>query len=428
MEGRREEYLANRTPKPIAHIAEVEESLIEVKESIVTQVVEDNSLSTEFVALSLKTSNDIHFATYAMLSISEIPHFEDQPFALSSLSSGYNSLLDSACTNHIFRDCNIFHTYNIDGAVPVKMANCGMLTTLAIGDVQIKLRIGNTNITWTLRNCLHAPDIPINLISIGALQEHQMSIIFSFQKTTISFPPDHPQFSTLSFDAHVTHQLSLLNLDFILPHSILIAFHLFPTAPNSPDLWHHRFSHLGHKASKNIINGTYMTGITKPPTPYPSTSRCIPCLIGKSPQAPSMNNAKRATNVGDLVHIDTCGPFPTLTPKKEAYFTIFLDDASNYGVTTLLSSKSGIFPAWKKVEASWELTSGNHIKTVQLDGAKEFTQGPLSNHFISRGITVQVTAPYTHAQAGKAKRYVRMASRLCLLMPNFLCHFGAMQL
>ena len=88
--------------------------------------------------------------------------------------------------------------------MPVKTANCGILTTLGIGNVKIKLVIGDRTVIWTLTNCLHAPDVPINLISVGTLQEHQMSVIFSFRKTTISFPSDHPSLSDLSFDAHVT--------------------------------------------------------------------------------------------------------------------------------------------------------------------------------------------------------------------------------
>jgi hypothetical protein len=245
------------------------------------------------------------------------------------------------------------------------------------------------------------------LILVGALQEHRMSVTFSFQKTTISFPADHPHLSGLSFDAFVTRRLSLLNFEFIQPPILPVALHLFPATQNSPEIWHRRFGHLGHEASKNVLTGNYATGIIKPLTPYPLTSKCIPCLIGKSPQAPYLHNAKRASSVGDLIHIDTCGPFPTLTPRKEAYFSIFLDDASNFGVTTLLPKKSDVFPAWKKAEASWELDSGNHIKAVRLDGAKEFTQGAFANHLLSRSIAMQVTAPYAHAQAGKAERYVR---------------------
>ena len=192
MEGRREEYLASRLPKPIAHIAEVEDNQADNEESVVT--VEENTFINEFAALSLNIPNDIHFSTYAFSGISEIPII-DQQFALSSIPQLYNSALDSACTNHIIRDRNAFHTYNVAGAVPVKTANCGLLTTLAIRDVKIKLRIGDKSIVWTLRNCLHAPDVPINLISVSALQEHHMSVTFSFQKTTISFPPEHSDLS-----------------------------------------------------------------------------------------------------------------------------------------------------------------------------------------------------------------------------------------
>ena len=181
----------------------------------------------------LNISNDIQFSTYAFSSFFETSL--DQPLALSSVSQKFNSALDSACTNHIFHDCNLFHTYNAEGAVLVKMANCGTLPTLGI----------------------------------GALQEHHMIVTFSFQKTTITFPPNHPHLSGLSFDAHVTRRLSLLNLDFILPLTSPIAFHLFPGTQNSPEIWHRRFGHLGHEASKNVLTGNYATGITKTHTPYP---------------------------------------------------------------------------------------------------------------------------------------------------------------
>ena len=388
MEGRREEYLASCPPR-VAHIAEVEENQLDIDEG--TTVFEDTTLTTEFAALSLTTSNEISFSTYAYSCISEILH--DQPIALHALSATFNTALDSACTNHIFHDRNLFHTYDVAGAVSVKTANCGTLATLAIGDIKIKLMIDGKTIIWTLRNCLHAPTVPINLISVGALQEHHMSVVFSFQKTTISFPSAHPQLSGLSFNAHVTQCLSLLNLEFVDPPLLPVALHLFPVTPPSPDTWHRRFGHLGHEASRNVLIGNYATGIIKPSLPYPTSSRCIPCLIGKSPQTPYAHNTKRASSVCELIHINTCGPFPTLTPRKEAYFIIFLDDKSNYGVTSLLTTKNGAFPAWKRVEAAWELISGNRVKAVRLpvDGAKEFVQGPLLNHFQSRGISIVKT-------------------------------------
>ena len=121
MEGRRDEYLANRISRPITHIAEVEENQSEGEEG--TATAEDATLNNEFAALSLNTSNDIHFSTYALSAISGVPSTESH--ALSLISQEYNSALDSACTNHIFRDRNLFHSYDLGGALPVKTANCG---------------------------------------------------------------------------------------------------------------------------------------------------------------------------------------------------------------------------------------------------------------------------------------------------------------
>ena len=77
------------------------------------------------------------------------------------------------------------------------------------------MTINGHTILWTLKNCLHAPTVPINLISVGALQEHHLSVTFSYQKTTVSFPTDHPDLAGLSFDATVHRCLSLLDLNYI---------------------------------------------------------------------------------------------------------------------------------------------------------------------------------------------------------------------
>ena len=99
MEGRREEYLASRVPKPIAHIAEVEENQPDIEEPENTFTIEEDTLNNEFAAMSFGASNNIQFSTYALSSLSEnLP----EHFALNSFSPNFNTALDSACTNHIF--------------------------------------------------------------------------------------------------------------------------------------------------------------------------------------------------------------------------------------------------------------------------------------------------------------------------------------
>jgi hypothetical protein len=138
--------------------------------------------------MSLSLPNDVDFTSYLLSSPDISLHNGNlNPVVPATLPERFNTALDSACTNHIIRDKSLFQTYDVNGAVPMKTANCGFLTTLAIGEVKFYLVINGKKIVWTLKNCLHAPDVPINLISVGALQEHHISVIFSFQKTTIMF-------------------------------------------------------------------------------------------------------------------------------------------------------------------------------------------------------------------------------------------------
>jgi hypothetical protein len=109
-----------------------------------------------------------------------------------------------------------------------------------------------------------------------------------------------------------------------------------------------------------MLNGDYATGIIY--KPYVQTpSECIPCLIGKAPQDSFTHNAKRASKVCKLIHIDTCSLFPTLTPWKQAYFTMFLDDAPNFKSIALLVFKDRAYTEWQRIEASWTLKPDNLI-------------------------------------------------------------------
>jgi hypothetical protein len=126
---------------------------------------------------------------------------------------------------------------------------------------------------------------------------------------------------------------------------------------------------------------------------------------------PFANAGHRATTVGELLHIDVCGPFPTLTPQKHSSFISILDDSSNFGFVGLLPKRSDAFQFYTNTEANLELVSGSRVVTVWVDGAPELSEGTMGTHLRGRGIFVQVTAPYAHESAhqqnGKAERFIR---------------------
>ena len=258
---------------------------------------------------------------------------------------------------------------------------------------------------FTLKGCLHAPDVPLNLLSVGALNERRMTVMFnsSGDPTILSFPPTDPVLPNFSMLAVVIHHLSFLKLDFIYP-STNMQFSAFqaPTFPKTkitPSLWHCRFGHLGMDATQEALTKNYALAIEY--TGSFAQEHCVACIIGKSPQHSYSHNGRRASKIGELLHMDLCGPYPVQTPDGKLFFYAILDDFSNWGFTYLIRRKSDVFTHFCNTEAFLLQSYWTQVIAVRIDGALELCKGSLGAHFTQQGIVVQQTAPYAHQQAGK---------------------------
>ena len=440
---------------PRAYIADLEvdvamdgdpDSMTDSSLSTALAVVDDDSsipfaaLGTTYFVPPTTTSvvnNDIFFDLYCSSVMSfAFSTLEDLDSTLcpSMVSNLYNTILDSGCTNHIIKDHSLFWTYHTSLAVLVKTANCGILETLAKGDVKFRIRCGQHSIVFVLCDCLHAPTALINLLSVGAMQEQQMRIHFNEDDTIIHFPSNHPSLAGLSFTATVIRCLSFLDCNFVLPNIQVsdgseVAFPTFLVVEKTPILWHCHFGHLSLDATWALLMKDYATGVNWT-GPLDLSEQCVPCLTGKHPQIPYPNHGHHALAVCKLLHMDTCRPFPVLTPHKKSSFWAILDDKSNYGHVELLSAKSNVYSAYTKVEALWEAKSGNRVVTICMDGAKEFSCGKLGQHLTSRGIVMQITAPYMltlkMARLNILFTHSKMDFKPLLLIQVSPCLFGVM--
>ena len=110
---------------------------------------------------------------------------------------------------------------------------------------------------------------------------------------------------------------------------------------------------------------------------------CIPCIIGKHLQHAYDHLGNQATSPCELLYLDICGPFLTLSPQKTNFFIVILDDFSNWCTTGLLSKKSQAYDHYVATEARLELNTGLHVQKVCCDGTLELSKGCLAVHLTS---------------------------------------------
>ena len=451
MEGRRDEYMANKG-RVHAMLAECLENAFSVSEQplpsddvvlshspdipplpdsdlfpppVANLSVTPFSINSDFRG-DLYIPCDLKFPSYVALASTAL-----QSTALLSMASSFNALLDSGCTHHIVRDRTLFRDY-VARSISVGTANCGSLDALGTGDVEFRYPFGDKFVIFTLRGCLFAPSAPINLLSVGALVERGMSCLFSPGGITqVFFPPQHPKFPGLTFSATVNSRLSFLNLEFLPPALPVVplafpaqapadtstplpdhdSLQVAPAPPSFPRLkldsmlWHRRFGHVGMDATRAALTKNYATGIKLDGSFI--RDHCISCIVGKSPQKSYPYHGNRALHVGDLLHMDLCGPFPVQAPHGEKYFFNILDDRSNWGFTFGLRLKSDAFSKYLATEAFLARSKNVTIKTIRCGGELELTAGKMGDYLVSKGIVVQRTVPYAHQQNGKSERYIR---------------------
>ncbi|KAF5374000.1 hypothetical protein D9615_009908 [Tricholomella constricta] len=232
--GGRDRYLAANPPHPRAHVAIASDPSLDPIVETVEPKIESASAPVSVYPLP-DAQSPVPSDTALYLDFANAA----SPVVLASIADRFNAILDSGCTVHIIRDRKYFWTYDTTLAVPVGTANCGTLTTLAKGEVRFRINMDGTDQVICLRDCLHAPDVPINLLSVGSLAEKDMRLVFEKNTTSIHFPDSVPHLSEHPINATVVCRLSFLHLDFVLPSSTaapssLDDFLVFPAIEQQP--------------------------------------------------------------------------------------------------------------------------------------------------------------------------------------------------
>jgi transposase InsO family protein len=154
----------------------------------------------------------------------------------------------------------------------------------------------------------------------------------------------------------------------------------------------------------------------------PSCSRghfeglCHACPLGRHTRLPFTTSSSRDEQAFDLVHCDLLTS-PVLSLSGYKYYLVILDDFSHFLWTFPLRLKSDTFTTLTHFFA-WVSTQFHRpVRALQCDNGREFDNHASRSFFLTHGVQLRLSCPYTSAQNGRAERMIRTTTNMirCLL-------------
>ncbi|KAM0046764.1 putative RNA-directed DNA polymerase [Helianthus debilis subsp. tardiflorus] len=242
-----------------------------------------------------------------------------------------------------------------------------------------------------LNNCLFAPGITRNIISVSLLFEQGFKYVFngisiSAYLNDVFYFEAKPRNGIYEIDVQTCNNI----------------YHLSKrnkVGINETFLWHCRLGHI----SKARIKWLQSEGILES-TGQDSFNDCESCLACKLTKRPFTGVGERANGLLGLIHTDVCGPFRTMTRNHERYFVTFIDDYSRYAYVYLMKHKHETFEKFKEFQNEVENQLTRKIKILRSDRGGEYLSLEFLNHLKECGIISEPTPPGTPQLNGVSER------------------------
>ena len=170
-------------------------------------------------------------------------------------------------------------------------------------------------------------------------------------------------------------------------------------------LWHRRLGHISIGRIKRLVNEEVLSALD-----FADFETCVNCIKGKQTNK-SKRDAKRSSNLLEIIHTDIC--CPDMDASSPKYFITFIDDYSRYMYLYMLHSKDEALNAFKVFKAEVEKQCEKQIKIVRSDRGGEYygrytengqAPGPFAKFLQEHGIVAQYTTPGSPDQNGVAER------------------------
>jgi hypothetical protein len=308
--------------------------------------------------------------------------------------SSYTWWIDSGATIHIV---NSLQRLSMRRTLPkgertIRVANGKEAEVEAIGELPLEI---SNDFTLYLHDVFYVPSMRRNLIYVSCLDDDGFDYLFSKKKCLITFN-DEVVGRALRHD-----KLYLLSIkDFIN----VISFENNVNVSSSKNkrkrindvsskLWHRRLGHISRGRIERLVKESIL-----PSLEFSNFEQCIDCIKGKYVKQ-IKKNVKRSVEILEIIHTDTCGPFPIASVDGYDSFIIFTNDYSRYGYIYPIKEQSEVLDKFKIFKAEVENQYDIEIKIVRSDrGGGEYygrhtpygqISGPFARFLQKNGIVAQ---------------------------------------
>ena len=283
---------------------------------------------------------------------------------------------------------NLDKTFNSNMHI-VELADNSQKTGLAThrGDALLSIRDSNGNPRRVmLKNALCVPSFKQNIVSVHAMTENGMEILFSPKSNHIVAP------NGVTFDMNKKGKLYYLEE---VTHTEDKASKV--KIRKSLNDWHNILGHCNKDDLLSLEKGHPDMEITDK-----KDINCGTCIQAKMTQQINHTPDPKATEILQLVHTDLSGPMHPPSIQGCRYTICFIDDFSGLITVYFLKNKSDATQATKKFIA--DMAPYGKIKRIRSDNGGEYTGKAYEDLLIENKIRHEFSAPFSPHQNGTAER------------------------
>ncbi|THH16856.1 hypothetical protein EUX98_g9235, partial [Antrodiella citrinella] len=360
--------------------------------------------------VQIDSDDEDAWAAYSAVEIIEADGPEIATMANDSqISRSEMEVYDSGATKHMtpFRDQ--LRNYRSVPRRNIKAADEKFFPAYGVGDMHLSVPNGSKWNTLRVKGVLYAPTMGSTLISLGKLDDDGYSMNIGGGRCTIS-NPDGTQIGSIAKE----------NGLYIVRHNERALAARIPSISLAEI--HRRLGHASYGYIRKLVASGTLLGLNvdlKSGEP-----ECDVCLRAKASRKPILSRRlnPRASNFGDVIHMDVWGPAPVQTIHHSLYTCTMLDDATLWLEEPLLRTKGESFAKYVGYEARLFTQFGVRIKCAHSDRGGEFLGNDFTAHLECQGTTRKLTVHDTPEHNGDAERsHLTLGNmRRCMLIASGL--------